>query len=171
METENIFDALGYFKMLAEENKLAKENDFVACFCSGPDGIDDVMQKFRTTKNFIMIDDITQQNTYSKGVTFFDKNAYTVFILAGYRADDMTDRQEKLNLCRRIFRQMHSRMLHDKRNMIYGDSLEWLDLNSVYSKDLPYISLNGVTGLYFMVNNDEPVDLTYNADEWESDNG
>lgn len=29
--------------------------------------------------------------------------------------------------------------------------------------------MNGVTGLYFMVNNDEPVDLTFNADEWQED--
>lgn len=62
---------------------------------------------------------------------------------------------------------MHSRLIHDKNTMEYGDSLEYMDISSIYSKELPLYSMNGVTGLYFMVNNDEPVDLTFNADEWQ----
>lgn len=171
METNNTFNAYDYFKKLADTNKLAQANNFKACFCSGPEGINDVMQEFRKYANFIMIDDTTSQNTYSKGVTFFDKNVYTVFILASYTFDDMRDREEKLNLCRRIFRQMHSRLIHDKNTMEYGDSLEYLDVSSIYSKELPRYSMNGVTGLYFMINNDEPVDLTFNEDEWQEDKG
>lgn len=166
MESNIQFDALSYFKQLAESNKLAVENGFKACFCSGPDGINDVLQQFRTTKNFIMIDDTTSQNTYSRGVTYFDRNVYTVFILAGYKMDDMSDRNEKLQLCRRIFRQIHSRIIWDKNQMIYDDSLMFLDVQTIYSKELPRYSMNGVTGLYFMINNDEPVDLTYSDEEW-----
>lgn len=167
MATEKTFDALTYFKNLAETNKLAKRYDFYAGFCSGPDGIEDVMQQFRKKKNFILIDDTTSQNTYSRGVTFFDKNVYTVFILAAYRFDDMEDREQKLNLCRQIFRQFHSRLIHDKELMLYGDMMEFLDVASIYSKELPRYSKSGVTGLYFMINNDEPIDLTYSAADWE----
>lgn len=167
MNSANTFDALSYFLNLAKSNKLAKENDFYPCLCSGPDGIEGVMEEFKYYKNFIMIDDTTSQNTYSRGVTFFDKNVYTVFIIAGYRWDDMKDRSEKLELCRRIFRQFHSRMIHDKEEVTFGDMLEYLDINTVYSKELPRYSMNGVTGLYMMVNNDEPVDLTFNENEWE----
>ncbi len=166
MESNTQFDALEYFKSLAEQNRLARANEFRPCFCSGPDGINDVIQEFRTTANFIMIDDTTSQNTYSRGVGFFDRNAYTVFILAAYRFDDMTDRENKLKLCRRIFRQFHSRMIRDKESLAYGDSLEYLQVHQIYSKELPRYSMNGVTGLYFMVNNEEPVDLTYDPEEW-----
>lgn len=167
METDSTFNALAYFEHLAKTNRLAKDNAFHPCFCSGPGSIDGVMQSFRKQKNFIMIDDTTSQNTYSRGVTFFDKNVYTVFILAHYCIDDMADRQQKLELCRRIFRQFHSRMIFDKENMEYGDVMEWLDVSSVYSREMSRYSMNGVTGLYFMVNNDEPVDLTYDSNEWE----
>ena len=51
--------------------------------------------------------------------------------------------------------------------MEYGDVMEWLDVSSVYSREMSRYSMNGVTGLYFMVNNDEPVDLTYDSNEWE----
>lgn len=167
MSTYDTFNALAYFKNLAERNKLAKAHNFKPCYCAGIEGINDVIQEFRKTSNFIMIDDTTSQNTYSKGVGFFDRNVYTVFILAAYRYDDMADREEKLRLCRRIFRQIHSKMLYDKENLTYGDSMEYMDINSIYSKEMPRYSMNGVTGLYFLVNNDEPVDLTYNNEEWD----
>lgn len=167
MANNDTFDALAYFRHLAECNRLAQENCFLPCFCSGPDGINGIIQEFRTTANFIMIDDTTSQNTYSQGVGFFERNVYTVFIIAAYRHDDMADREEKLGLCRRIFRQFHSRMIHDKEEYVYGDSLEYLQVHNIYSKELPRYSMNGVTGLYFMVNNEEAVDLTYNSDEWE----
>lgn len=167
MSTYDTFNALAYFKNLAERNKLAKAHNFKPCYCAGIEGINDVIQEFRKTSNFIMIDDTTSQNTYSKGVGFFDRNVYTVFILAAYRYDDMADREEKLRLCRRIFRQIHSKMLYDKEKLTYGDSMEYMDINSIYSKEMPRYSMNGVTGLYFLVNNDEPVDLTYNNEEWD----
>mgnify|MGYP000862266137 CR=1 FL=1 len=166
MAAESTFNAQAYFKALAEKNKLAIDNDFKVGYCSGPDGINDVLQEFRTTKNFILIDDTTSQNTYSHGVTFFDRNVYTVFILAGYRIDDMEDRQEKLELCRRIFRQFHSRLIRDQASLAYGNQLSYLDVQSVLSKEFPRYSLNGVTGLLFMVNNEEPVDLTYEDNDW-----
>lgn len=171
MAATNTFNAPAYFKMLAEKNRLARKKNFFPCFCSGPDGINDVMQEFKKWANFIMIDDTTSQNTFSRGIGYFDRNAYTVFILAAYRFDDMADREQKLDLCRRIFRQFHSRMIRDKEKYTYGDSLEYLQVHQIYSKELPRYSMSGVTGLYFMVNNEEPVDLTYNDNDWEDADG
>ena len=84
-----IFDALHYFKTLASQNKLCVENGFKPVFCSGPDSIEGVMQEFQKTANFIMIDDTTDQNLYSEGVSYFKRRVYTVFVLASYKWDDM----------------------------------------------------------------------------------
>ena len=65
MSTYDTFNALAYFKNLAERNKLAKAHNFKPCYCAGIEGINDVIQEFRKTSNFIMIDDTTSQNTYS----------------------------------------------------------------------------------------------------------
>jgi len=167
MATNDPFDALSYFESLAQSNKLAKDNKFVSSFCSGPESIQGVMEQFRKTSNFIMIDDTTDSNTISNNVGWFTKNVYTVFILAGYKYDDMKDRQAKMELCRKIFRQFMARMIKDKSDYVYDDKLEYLNLDNVYSKELGRYSMNGVTGLYFMINNDEPTDLEYNAEEWE----
>ena len=160
-----LFPALEYFTRLATSNRLAAANGFKACLCSGPDSIQGVMENFRTARNFIMVDDTTSQNTFSNGVGFFRRDVYTVFIVAAYRYDDMADRQQKLELCRTLFRQMHSRLLHD-RDVLGDDRLTYLQLNNVYSTELPRYAMNGVTGLYFMVQNEQPIDISYDTEEW-----
>lgn len=160
-----IFDALHYFQQLAQQNRLCREHGFKPVFCSGPDSIEGIMQQFQKTANFVCIDDTTDQNMYSKGVSYFKRRVYTVFILASYRWDDMEDREAKLNLCRTVFSQFVSRMIWDKANRD-DDELEFLKVEEVYSKEFGRYTMNGVTGLMFMVENDEPEELEYNAGEW-----
>lgn len=166
MAQEKLFNAFEYFENLGRTNRLAVDNGFHVGFCSGPDGIEDAISEFRKARNFILVDDTTSQNTYSNGVSFFRRDVYTVFIVAGFKAGDMEDRQQKLSLCRRIFRQMHARLIHDKDSYEYGDSLEYLKLDNVYSNEFPDMFLGGMTGLYFMVQNEQPIDLQYDAEEW-----
>lgn len=166
MAQSNLFDAFRYFKKLGDSNRLAQEEGFSTGFCSGIGSLQDYMQHFRTKDRYILIDDTTTESTYSNGVGFFRKDVYTIFIVAGYVIDDMQDREAKLNLCRRIFRQIHSRLVHDVAEGTEGDALEYLAVDRIYSNELSGTFMNGVTGLYFMVENDEPIDLTYNANEW-----
>lgn len=166
MVTNDLFDIFSYFELIGQTNKLAVEHAFKTVYCSGPDTIDGVMAEFSKTKNFIMVDDTTAQNTFSQGVTFFKKDVYTVFILAGYRYDDMKDRQEKLNLCRRIFRQIHSKMIRDKVKRVHGTALEYLDVEKIYTNEIGRYAMNGVTGLYFMVQNVQPIELVYDDGDW-----
>lgn len=161
----SLFPALDYFTQLAQSNRLAKDNGFHPCLCSGPESIDGIMQGFRKYQNFVMVDDTTSQQTFSNGVGFFRRDVYTVFIVAHYRQDDMADRELKLNLCRQIFRQFHSRLLHD-RDTLGDDRLTFLNLNNIYSTELPRYSYSGVTGLYFMIQNEQPIDISYEQSEW-----
>ena len=145
-----IFDALHYFEKLARQNRLCQEHGFRPVFCSGPESLEGIMQEFQKTANFVCIDDTTDQNLYSKGVSYFKRRVYTVFILAAYRWDDMEDREEKLNLCREIFQQFARRMNWDR---------------ALYSKEFGRYTMNGVTGLYFMVENDEPESMDYEDEQ------
>lgn len=166
MAQEHIFNAFDYFETLGRDNRLAREEGFKTGRCSGVGGMQDMMADFRRQAKYILVDDTTSQNTFSNGVGYFRKDVYTVFIVAPYRPDDMADRETQLNLCRRIFRQMHSRVIHDRDEMVYGDSLEYLQVDRVYSNEFPQWFMNGVTGLYFMVENEEPIDLQYDRAEW-----
>ena len=163
-----IFDALEYFKTLGKKNRLCKQHGFKPVFCSGPDSIEGVMQEFQKTANFIMIDDTTDQNLYSEGVSYFKRRVYTVFVLASYKWDDMKDREDKLNLCRKIFQQFVRRMIWDRarhENEDEDDDITFLNVEKIYSKEFGRYTMNGVTGLYFMVENDEPESMEYEDDE------
>ena len=159
-----IFDALHYFETLAKQNRLCVENGFKPVFCSGPDSIEGIIQNFQKVANFVCIDDTTDQNLYSEGVSYFKRRVYTVFILASYRWDDMEDREQKLNLCREVFKQFVKRMIWD-RTQREDDETAFLNVEKIYSKEFGRYTMNGVTGLYFMVENDEPASMEYEDEQ------
>lgn len=161
------FNPLEYFEMLARKNKLCKQHRFKPVFCSGPDNIEGIMAEYRKTENFIVIDDMTDNNVHNNKPGWFTRSVYTVWVLAGTTYNDPEDRKEKMALCRRIFKQLLSRMIRDKAKMVYGQDMYYLALEKVYYKELGRYSFNGATGLYFMVENDIPENLVYKADEWE----
>ena len=113
MYTEQ-FDALEYFRSLAEKNKLAVENGFKGCLCSGIEGAQGMMAEYQKTANFVMVDDITAGATRETPDGFYEKNTYTVFIFARYKQFDMDDYNEKMRLCRRIFHKFVSRIIYDQ---------------------------------------------------------
>ena len=159
-----IFDALHYFEQLAKHNRLCVENGFKPVFCSGPDSIEGIINNFQKTANFVYIDDTTDQNLYSEGVSFFKRRVYTVFVLAAYRWDDMEDREQKLNLCRKVFQQFVKRMIWDRAQR-EDDETAFLNVEKIYSKEFGRYTMNGVTGLYFMVENDEPASMEYEDEQ------
>lgn len=82
-----------------------------------------------------------------------------------YTFNDMADRQASLDICRQLARQVHSRMLLDREDM--SNELVYLNTDNVYMRELGEYFINGCTGLYFMIDVSEPIDLSFNADEWE----
>lgn len=166
MEKEQ-FDALEYFAQLGRSNRLARENGFVVDFCSGPGALEPMMAEYREAKNFIFVDDTTSGNTFSNKVGWFDRNVYCVHILAGYDYGDAESYNQALRLCRRIFRQMLSRLIRDKETYRYGNAMMYLNTANIYSNEFGRYSFNGCTGLFFQIQNDEPTNLVYEAKDWE----
>jgi hypothetical protein len=55
-----------------------------------------------------------------------------------------------------------------------GDDITFLNVDKVYSKEFGRYTMNGVTGLYFMVENDEPESMEYEDEhqmegDWDTD--
>lgn len=162
------FDPIEYIENMAEANKLCKGLQFATVFASGPDNIEGIMADYRKVENFIVIDDTTDNHVHANGSGFFTKSVYTVWILAGYKYNDSNDRKKKMNLCRTIFKQFLSKMVSDKARMVYGRGMYYMNIENIYYHELGRYSFNGATGLYFMVENDVPTNLVFNADEWEN---
>lgn len=163
----NDFEPVSYFKELTEKNKLCKGKKFKAVQCSGPENLEGVLSEYRKTANFIVIDETSGNSIFFTRPGWQTRKDTTIWVLAGYRQDDMEDRSKKLEMCREIFRQFISRLIRDKDSGKYGDSLAFLDLSSILYKELPRYSFNGATGLYFMIANNIPTDLRYDETAWE----
>ena len=70
-----------------------------------------------------------------------------------------------LAMCRDLFQQLYSRMLIDEDSL--SNDMVYLRSASVLSRELGQYFLNGCTGLYFMVEVSEPIDLTYDENQWQ----
>ena len=165
--SKETFDDLAYFVELGQHNKLAKHNNFHVGYCSGPDGLDQVMQEYRDFANFILVDDTTSANTFGAKPGWFDRKVYAVYIIAGYEYQNEASYKEKMALCRTIFKQLLSRVIRDKAEMRYGKALMYLNLETVTSNEFGRYSFNGATGLFFQLQNNEPLNLVFDPEEWE----
>ena len=164
---ENNFNPIDYFTSLAEKNRLCRDHDFKVLACSGPESIEGLIGEFRKTENFVLVDDTTDNNVHSNKSGFFTKSVYTVWVLAGYKMGDAESRKESLELCRTIFKQFLAKTLADNFSGAYRGEMAYLGIERIYYKELGRYSFNGTTGLYFMIDNDLPTDLVYQAKDWE----
>lgn len=167
MDAHNLFDFEDYVSRLTQGNRLAQEHGFRFCTCSGIETLQGPLEDFCNESAFVCVDDTNDGALFTgRGGGFYKKRTCTVFIMHRYEFRDMADRSRVLAICRELFRQIMSRMIVDEADL--SNELIYLDTSNVLCRELGQYFLNGCTGLYFMVDVSEPVDLKYNADEWQS---
>lgn len=165
--TKDTFDDLQYFVEMAQKNKLVKSNNFYSGYCSGPEALDQVMEEYRDFANFFLVDDTTSGNTFGAKPGWFDRKVYCIYIIVGYEYGNEEKYKEALKLARKIFKQMLSRVIKDKASLKYGQALMYMNLETVFSQEYGRYSFNGATGLFFQLQNNEPLNLVFDPDEWE----
>lgn len=165
MDSTNYFDSEKYFGALCSRNRLAHEHRFKFCTCSGIQSLQGPLERFRRDSAFFCLDD-TNDGQMFMGTNggWFKRRTFTVFLLHRYTFNDEADRAGKLAICRRLFSQVMSRMLVDADDL--SNELVYLHTENVMSRELGQYFLNGCTGLYFMIDVDEPVNLIYDCSEW-----
>ena len=160
------FDAFSYFRDLTKHNKLTSELGFMPTTCSSPLSFEGMLQNMAKSKNFVVIDDTNEGNVAINGDGSYRKViTYTVWILMRYKEFDMNDRQEKLNTCRKIFRQFLSKIVIDKYDWQLND-FTYLLSDQVDNREIGAYFINGLTGVEFHIDVSEPLDLVYNNEEW-----
>ncbi len=160
------FDAFSYFRDLTKQNKLTSELGFKPTTCSSPLSFEGMLQNMGKSKNFVVIDDTNEGNVVINGDGSYRKvMTYTVWILMRYKEFDMNDRQEKLNTCRKIFRQFLSKMVIDKYNW-QNDYHTYTLSDQIDSREIGAYFINGLTGVEFHLDVSEPLDLEFNYEEW-----
>ena len=87
-----------------------------------------------------------------------------MFFLHRYSFNNETERTEALAVCRKLSRQVLSKLIADEGDP--SNEFAYFDTRSIMTRELGRYFLNGCTGCYFMLEMNEPVDLVYNPDEW-----
>ena len=162
----NCFDAIRYFTDMTRANKLAQGKGFMPVTISNTDNLEGLMEEYRDNDRFVAIADTSSGNLASPDGTygFQKRRAYTVFILSAYEYGDMESRQLELELCRTIFHQFVSRIIHDKYR--YEEKEMFFDTHAIPNQELGRYYLSGMTGLHFTLYTWEPIDLVYEENQW-----
>lgn len=160
-----MFDFHNYLRQIVDKNRLAQAKSFYFSTCTGIDGIEGLLAEFSTQANFVLSDDITTGETFEHSGAWFRRRTFTIFVLSRYDFANEVQRDESLDVCRELSRQLQSRFLRDR--WYYLTEQVDLKVDNMPSTEISQFFANGLTGLYFMISIDEPLNLCYNAEEWD----
>lgn len=165
MDATTLFDSEKYFAALCAGNRLARANGFKFCTCSGIESLQGPLERFRRDNAFFCLDDTNDGQLFrGENGGWFKRRTFTLFLLHRHTFGDETDRAAKLSLCRRLFSQIMSKMIIDADDL--SNELIYLHTENVMSREFGQYFLNGCTGLYFMIDVSEPVNLIFDRAEW-----
>ena len=162
-----MFNGIEYIKDIASSNKLVKREQFSIRECAGMSGIEPMMQEYQREQNFIIIDNTVDGGVNTSGAAFAMRRVFTCSIVMRHKFNDLAERNSKLDICREIYRQFLSRFLADKESYKYDDALVYLKPSLIQHREFSLYTMQGATGITFMLPVDEPTDLSYKDDEWE----
>lgn len=165
MNYKSNFDGYEYFERICSKNKLSVQENFKFCRVTGLGGMEEALQHMKRESCFFCIDDTTDGTTIQRNGGFYKRRVFTVFFLKRYKFGDMAAHHEALNLCRQLFDQVCSRMLIDKDRL--GSELVYLNTERIHFREMEKYALSGCAGIYFMIDVDEPIDLSYEPEQWE----
>lgn len=163
--TDTIFNAEAYFASLVGSSRFARANGFRFCTCSGISMLQEPLARFQTDSSFFVFDNTSAGTIFRKGGGWFSRRTLTVFLLSRYSFGSETSRSDALMLCRGMARLTVSRLLRDEDD--FQEKLIYLQTSSILVKELGEALGNELTGLYLMVDIDEPVDLSFDSAQWQ----
>ena len=159
-----MWNAVSYFENLSAKLLVAK-GTYKFCRVSGLNHLDDVLANMIKHNAFFAVDDSDDGVTISRGSGYFNRRAVVVYVLKKYKTTDMISRETALNECRKIHTSLLTKLIKDSNEV---PELQFLDKSRIPYHELPGMLAAGTTGLYFILTIEEPVNLVYNAAEWES---
>ncbi len=156
-----MFDPITYMNTLHGQLKLTKDKyEFVKV--SGLSTLEGVLENSKHHSYFFAIDDSQDGTTFRSGGAYFERRPYTVFILGKAKYGDMEAREIVLSEAKIIYRHLLSRLIKDKL------SIPVLNMERIQFYEVPPAFASGCSGLYFIFNVENPVNLVYDATEWSS---
>ena len=91
MDAVRFFDSEKYFSSVCAANRLAADNGFRFCTCSGIESLQGPLDRFKTDSAFFCLDDTNDGALVrGRGGGWYKKRTFTVFILHRYTSRSNT---------------------------------------------------------------------------------
>ena len=116
MEKNFNWDATQFFEELTANNLLAHKERFTFCRVSGLDGFEEMLDNMQSSTAFVAVSDIAQGYTELNN-TPRTRRVKTIFFAMRHKIDDMTARQECMEIMRELFRQFMSRLILERTRL------------------------------------------------------
>ncbi len=154
-----MFDPVAYMQILHDQLIITKDKyKFVPV--SGVGNLEGILENSRRHKYFFAVDDSQDGTTFRGAGGYFERRPYTVFIVGKADYGDMQKRGEVMEEAKTIYRHLVSRLIKDKLQ------LPVIDLERIRFYEVPPAFATGCSGLYFVFNVENPVNLVYDAAAW-----
>lgn len=155
-----MFDPIVYMQTLHTKLKLTKDK-YKFARVSGVAALEEVLERFKREKFFFAVDDSQDGVTFrGAGGGYFERRQYTVFIIGRADYGNMDQRLEILTEAKTIFRSVLTKLIKDKT------SIPVLSAENIRFFEVPPAFAFGAAGLYFIFTVENPVNLVYNAEQW-----
>ena len=157
-----MWNAVPYFENICNKLKLTA-GKYHFCRVTGLGYLEDVLANMKTKNAFLAVDDSDDGMTIRKGGAYFNRRSITVFLLRKYKFQDQSDRETVLQEIRSIREKITSRMLKDSNEV---EEMYYLNKDRIPYHEVSGYFAAGTTGVYFIITIEEPVNLCYDASDW-----
>lgn len=155
-----MFDPIVYMETLHGKLKLTATK-YKFARVSGVAALEEVLEGFKREKLFFAVDDSQDGVTFrGAGGTYFERRQYTVYIIGRADYGNMDQRAEILTEAKTIFRSILTKLIKDKL------SIPVLSAENIRFFEVPPAFAFGSAGLYFIFTVENPVNLVYDAAQW-----
>lgn len=159
------FDCYPYFENIHARLKVLKTFKF--CRVSDKNTLEDLVNNSRTSNAFFCIDDTEDGQIVPAAGGYVERRVYFVWILKKYHSKGtggMISQDEAMNACREIYRDIVSRLIHD-RDQLQSGLTYMADRFSFW--EIPLMLFPETAGLYFSITVDIPLSLCINPEKWK----
>ena len=156
------WNAAAFFDRLTGMNRFAKDNAYRFCRVSSLGGFHDALGKMASTTAFVAVSD-TSQGGLDIDNTPHTRRVKTVFLAKRHAVDDMKAREHCMDNMRELFRQFMSVLLQEKTKL--EENNIFIDPRISFTEIDRYF-FTGCACAFFQIAVDTYTDLTYNPNEW-----
>ena len=158
-----MWNSVAYFENSNNTLKLTK-GKYTFCRVTGLNYLEEILSNIKGSTAYLGVDDTDDGVTIQQGGAWFNRRSVVVYILKKYKFGDQKDREEKVSETRLIHKKLLAKLIKDSGSV---DDLMYLDKTRFPYHEVPGMFAAGTCGIYFIVTLNEPIELIFDASDYE----